>query len=489
MLARGVVKDINRLYPLYRKKMIYQYRNKQNEVGFTTLQRNLTDGWLMRHLSGSETVGVFAGTMLTKFLCFDVDTKETSRADTMHLVNTIEEMNVSREDIHVSLSGNKGYHVEIFFDSPITVESIEIFYRRVLEESGFSITEVELRPLTNMGVKLPLGIHQKTRRRCWFVDNQTFNPIKSYQYLRDVEPINKDEFVSEQCEEYKEEFMTKYRVTPEQANETVSIVKNLNLDEVARQGIRGTLNSILVEGTLRYPNTRNDYTLYLAMYMRDMGNDLLVTEKMILDIMYNTLEQKPGYIKSNINHIKRETSKIVRFTYEKGYTFNRRALDVRIYKEEMENVLNLQSMPLKKLYLSMLIHKKQVVKEGDKEFYMAYSVMTRLGNTGNRSRLLNYVDELSALGMVDVVSRGVKATDGEGLGGGNEFYKSNFYKMKKISNLNGDYVQIRDDEDTFDIEIRLVNALHELFELEELKSRLRPSQFAKIGKLLNNEPS
>ena len=168
---------------------------------------------LVRHLQRKQTVGVFCHSHC-KFICFDVDFKNNkllARWYALKIINCLEELGFDREYIYVSNSGNKGWHIEIFFDDIISFKQIECLYDLVLEEiyyetdydslevkgNDFTSLEqlkekIELRPRNNIGIKLPLSIHQTTKNVCYYCDNLTFEPIKSIEYLYKIKQISRE---------------------------------------------------------------------------------------------------------------------------------------------------------------------------------------------------------------------------------------------------------------------------------------------------------
>lgn len=152
--------------------------DKQGNVAF-----NVEQG-VIKHLNGENILGVFANEApeYTKFICFDVDTKEKVYLDTLiHVLKN--NYNVQEENLLVSYSGNKGYHVDLFFNKNEygmfpKVGTAQLFYYRVVKDVQDELLSneqkltvnidkiIEFRPTSKQGCKLPLGVHFKTGNYC-----------------------------------------------------------------------------------------------------------------------------------------------------------------------------------------------------------------------------------------------------------------------------------------------------------------------------------
>lgn len=94
----------------------------------------LTNAMLYNHLRGYYAIAVYAGSKCSRFVTFDVDTREP---DVVHrLIAAVESCGIGREYIQVSFSGNKGYHVDILFDRVVFTDRLCVFYRYVLLKAG-----------------------------------------------------------------------------------------------------------------------------------------------------------------------------------------------------------------------------------------------------------------------------------------------------------------------------------------------------------------
>lgn len=170
------------LYCYYRQKYVLMRDDVTMHV-----KAPYTSKQVWEHLNGNISMCVFAGPSNTSFLSIDIDMKEPDVVRTV--IDTMEDLGIPRSLIYVSDSGGKGYHVEIFFADSIYNWKAKELYGLIIYFGGLDKRKVEYRPTATQSIKLPLGIHQKTQSRCWFVDRETLEPIKDFQYIETIERI------------------------------------------------------------------------------------------------------------------------------------------------------------------------------------------------------------------------------------------------------------------------------------------------------------
>lgn len=146
------------------------------------------------HLCRYYAVHVFAGYTSSKFVCFDVD--HSSWSTVASLIDAIEEWGIPRRYIYPSTSGNKGYHIDVFFQHPVATAVLEKFYKQVLRIAGLSKSLVEFRPTHTHSIKLPLSVHPKTGCICWFLDRETGDPYDFADYLLEIEQMPREDFIA-----------------------------------------------------------------------------------------------------------------------------------------------------------------------------------------------------------------------------------------------------------------------------------------------------
>lgn len=152
--------------------------------------RRLTMKQIKYHLRGTYNVAVFASERSTKFICFDIDYND--KAVVLRLIDVLVELGFDRSKIYPSISGGKGYHVEIFFDEYVANAAAEKLYRAVIERGGFDERKVEFRPTSTQAVRLPLSRHYKTGVMGWYCNVDTLEPIETTMYVFEIERVPRD---------------------------------------------------------------------------------------------------------------------------------------------------------------------------------------------------------------------------------------------------------------------------------------------------------
>lgn len=162
----------------------------QTDNGYYPVRRAMSEVDVIEHFIGKKTLGVYVlrSDDTVKFAAYDVDVKKGAlgtleqvlpecQAVAKQLIRGLESEGLIA---YLEFSGNKGYHIWLFFDTTISAYMVKF----VLEKIATRITlpdsvKVEIFPKqsqTNGGlgnlIKAPLGIHRKTGKRCIFLSQQ-----------------------------------------------------------------------------------------------------------------------------------------------------------------------------------------------------------------------------------------------------------------------------------------------------------------------------
>ena len=400
------------LYFVNKSSYIEQYKDKQGRVKYTHHKRRITLDDMIAHVEHKRTLGVVVDktTGLTNFMAFDVDTKDNAYDDTLELVELlVTYYGIDQQFIYVSNSGNKGYHVELFFDEAIQWRALEPFYLEVIEKLDKTKKEVELRPTAN-GLKLPLGVHRKTGNLSLIsLVNYNFtglillNQEQSVKRLLNAKQIDLDEFKELVLDE-----VDTFTIEQSKATETIEVTSDMNFSGRLEGDQVEEIKAVLAESRLIYPGSRNRMTWLLPVFLKQMGYSYEESEKVTLNILTNTYENYEGFIDKDTSYDKvvKEVVRLNKQAFEKNYVIKDALNDVAIYKSDIKQILEIKKLPLKKMALSMLILSKRYAGD-DGVFYASYSTLIKMGNADRTGTLKKYMEELEKLGLLEIVSSNV----------------------------------------------------------------------------------
>jgi len=394
-----IYEKFNELYIQTRSKYLVQFPNGR----YVTINRkrsdravSLNDSMLKTHLAGELTYGIFNGGYFNKFITFDVDFSDHAMARwaTLKLIDVLVcDFNISRKDIHVSMSGGKGYHVDLFFDKPLPVADVQAFYNRVMAEVGeLPGGQIEFRPTWTQGVKLPLGVHQRTGNRCWFVDNETLEPIESFDYLLNVEPMDTSVITD-----------ADFGLTDEQAQEfeAVAAETDISVNILDESAALQKVRRILEAGRLTESNTRHNTTFILACFFNSQGFEPEEAVEAIMEILHNT--PRDYFSKgSTPDYWLKEARRLVAYVYDKNLTLGNADKPVRIYKSEILAILQCGTFRQKQMLYAMLVTSKRY----GPTFYLPTSTAMKMIGTTSRQTVQNAIKELVKKGFVEYRRKG-----------------------------------------------------------------------------------
>lgn len=410
ILLKNSVVQMKNLYINHKQEYLRQFPD-----GYQTVKSFLNDGVIKGHFQQNRTIGVklsrYSG--LTKFLTFDVDyaddldrAKEVAE-EIIGFLNSY--YSIPLDKIHCHFSGSKGFHVTLFFDKTIQDTGLLPFYSEVLKELDLSSKQVEFRASSKYGVKLPLGIHQGTGN---FMNYMKYNVVaemifpmskeESFDYFLDIEPLSLDDFREYVLNDIKGQKLKPAILTNKEGEEFNQLTSEINFDGKTKEEIYDEVKTVIENNHLVFGGTRNKLTYYSSIFLKEQGWSEEDVVNQISSFISNTFSnpETRGLIdeKTTLEFALSEVKRITRNTFEKDYKFGDRASKprkIKISKEEVLEILSIKKWHLKKLLFSMMVHEKKYAKpENDGQFYMSYSVMTKMGNTTQRARLKEQVKEL-----------------------------------------------------------------------------------------------
>ncbi len=181
-----------------------QWVDEQGRWGFMRVDRPIKKQDIHKHLKGEITIGIYPASEddTVRFIVFDVDMakriilesdanaldsfRRKTHADALRLKRVCEQMSLK---LYIEDSGYKGRHGWLFFDKPVPASVALALGRRIIEKAGGPSENIvwELFPMGKSDrhksiIKLPLGINQKSRRRCLFLNDDN-KPIRDQSLL------------------------------------------------------------------------------------------------------------------------------------------------------------------------------------------------------------------------------------------------------------------------------------------------------------------
>lgn len=232
--------------------------------------------FLMEHLKGEKTYAPYQlkGGKI-KWVCIDIDgyhnvSNTDLKSMTLELAAAIH-THVGPKTFLVEQSGSKGYHLWIFFSEPVMVDrgfALGHWITSLVESPPGMNLEVYPKQTRNKlfgnTVKLPLGIHQKTKTRCWFVNAKFESYENPWQQMIDVNRVT-----PEWVEQHVPKVQMKTREASFDENDPTPMCFTKLLDEGGNEGVR------------------DEAAFRIACYMRYVGLPERYAERMLFD--WNTI--------------------------------------------------------------------------------------------------------------------------------------------------------------------------------------------------------
>lgn len=176
----------------------------------------LTTASIRQHIEGTKTVGVYqlANDDTVKWLCLDIDidgnnprvalniSAEQLRRDVQeHTRKLVARLKTFGCPFLVEDSGNRGYHIWVFFTEPVNAKYAMSFGRYINQQDDppphlhveVFPKQIGERTFGNL-VKMPLGIHQKTSQPTQFVNSwfKPYSDLDQWDLLENVQTVSEE---------------------------------------------------------------------------------------------------------------------------------------------------------------------------------------------------------------------------------------------------------------------------------------------------------
>lgn len=496
-----IIEKINELYITNRQKFL-RLNNEGNYSSQSYVP--LHDGLIEKHLDGIATFGVFSGKEISKFVCFDIDMTDKKYLKWVYylLMESLSEIGIPDQYIHAAHSGNKGLHVLLFVEGGTPLKHFKQLFIEVMrliqskiDHSTFTrlrdgselvldigsgkneIGHIEFRPTENQGVKLELGINYKNpdskTNKCWFVDKDTLIPIKRNNYILEILPIPKDEFIiviDQLNDTYAKEIDSNVRLIKENIKEPHSHKINKDENETIQFIVDLLNNGMTMSGT------RHNSILKIAKYFRYIGLEL---EECIVELKNWMSDQDSKYYTSTLEYALSECERVSRIVYEREYSLVGHVDNLKIYKSELEQMIKVKNKNDKLILFSMMLHSKRYALDNG-VFYMTYKQIHEMCNVGRKGSLASIV-RLESSSVLEVVSRNIRQDNGFK-------HKPNKYKLNLKTIEDELALEINNDIVSIDMNHLYLHTITKVFTNEQL-SHLPTRQYKEISKYRNTTAS
>lgn len=427
------------------------YAKQKINGDYTTLStKNIVlDYTLVKHLQGKETIAI-KNNMVTKFVTFDIDCKESltkAKRQARKIIDVLlNKFDIPYGAIVVSYSGNKGYHIDLLFDTPVRVGAAESFMKIVLalteEVEG---VHIDRRGGTRHAVKLPLGTHKVTKNYCNIVATDF---SKDYDENYVPTPYYLDgNIVYNAIHEFKAEINRKKAKKVKSNNKTIA----LHPPKVTE------LEDILKEKRLLTRGTRNSVTYLLALHGNTKGMTEKETVELISEILSNTSEELFNTKLSHRQRVNMAKETVKQVFEENSILYQKTETKVNITDTEIKVIFeNCKTINEMNVALLHLINSKKY-----KGTYFLSGEAIAEATEIKRNAVIKIHDKLIEKGLITRVSKG---------GIVDEIKKANVYKCnvpEMIGNKNSEKHTI---VNVSEVAILIQNISKELFTTKEIKT-------------------
>ncbi|KAB7668932.1 TOTE conflict system archaeo-eukaryotic primase domain-containing protein [Bacillus sp. B1-b2] len=482
---KQIVEAISDLFISVRYKYImqlpdgdYTFYNKYKKKS----HKSLADWQIKLHLQHESTYGIFSYKENSKFISFDVDfpEKDTAKQAVYALYEVLQNLRIPKELIYTSNSGNKGYHVDIYFSNPIDYKSMKKLYDVVIDKTqellGRNIKrKIELRPQHNKGMKLPLGINHKNKNKktniCWYVDvYNNFMPIESYDYILAIKKLNSNLItdllsnIEESDEEKNSKNNSAKRDKDKEDNKDTDNDKekdktneDSNFHDIDLSNETFATCRKLYEEGMKQKGTRNASLCKLAVYRNSLGIEKNICEEELFEWMKR---QDPVLYSTPLSTCRKEIKRIVKSAYNNNIRLSGGVKQVEISKSEMLSLYQYDKK-LRAVIFSLMVHSKRFSAE-DNNFYMSYEQLKKSTGLSPKS-LMNHVAILEKNNVIKVTR---SPTIFDGVAPRN--YPNTYQVLLNKLSIPNDIIKEMTFENVSDYRKQYFNLLTSMFTIEEI---------------------
>lgn len=404
-----------------------EHRNKDERQ-----MEMLTTSQVKAHLKGINTLGVFPKWKTSKFFVIDIDSYDglENAKEVAINIKMFLKQHFPENQIHVNFSGNKGYHVTLYFDRFVEIKSLYRLFIIILNNikiERFINLRVEMRPTLQgpdgYGVKLPLGANfinkDDYKNYAYFVDD-LFRVIENeIEYVLNIEKSSCD-IVFDILDAYMDEDLKQYGenvLNIKDESENVLMISDTS--KVTVKNVHSKIKRIIEKG-LEEHGTRHYWSFLIALYYKESCIEKDKAFDLLFEWSKNQIET--GMSMSSLAEVVKDISQIIYkgvYHSEKRYNLPQRSThykDVYLCEHDMNKFVQINDYAIKhgkmmiyhqRVFLALLIHAKQY-GDCDGKFYMTYEQILLLSHLGSRDTVNKGITDLQQLGFIDIVTRNSK---------------------------------------------------------------------------------
>lgn len=424
--AKRILNFINEFYVTVRYRYWMYSKNRGSStltVGENT-KAPLTDSTIKDHLNGAYALGVYFPQGFTRLIGLDIDFKDDlgGAKEALERVYNAVTSYVEPENVLMSFSGKKGYHVDIFLSSWIPKETADCFYQVILSDIGYNKEQVELRGGTDARpYKLPLGIHAETGCRCYVVNQYA----KEMDTIKTIESVKKADIrrIYEAVDinyDYEENLLSDEEII--EFEELDNEVRYLDIYSNTNEGRAKTAERLFLNG-IHEAGVRHDSMLLIALWLKSRSYCMREVKEQLIK-----WKDRCTNYKTPDREFLKEINSMVKTIFEKDYKFEVQARRIVISQPDIKEIFSiktnnkLKTKALIKLYYILLIHSRAYADD-EGIFYMTYEQMNQVGAVAVRVKVKTQLKELESMGKLVFVREGEINEDAK-FG-----YKPNMYRL------------------------------------------------------------
>lgn len=433
-------------------------REYKNIMGKRNWNFNKND--IIGHLKKETTYGIYVYERASYFLLFDIDIFNPRIL--LYLFYTLIKLGIQQNEILMSWSGSKGYHLTVFFDKAVTKEDLKLFFNIVLLKAGILENNercngspiVEARGVNSQAVKLPLGnnnketvikcgdVRVKSSNKFCFLTNELGEEIDILSKLESMKKIEKKRILKI-IDMYREEIEvnTKNNIkmhkendieSKDTINEFEDVINSIDIDKfkINKEGINNSIE-LLLNKPIEAHN-RNKTLLKIAIYNKSKGMAAEENIQFLKEFSSNKIHNFRTSIKENNEEIKNIVKTIYFSPTANKYNIRATLKDIKYTKDEIFEILSVKEEKLRKIYFCIYTHFKMYGNKQTKEFYITYDRLKGLLNI-NGKEINKRLIELEKLGKLRFIVKGKKDKDSKG----KENCPNKYYLVYNVEKDNG----------------------------------------------------